>query len=86
MNDIRVNSIADVDLSGLEMPQVAIYREPMGYPGECVARVCDNASPTNVVICRDNVQELMTDIRANTNMMFVARFEEDHPTVVGLFC
>lgn len=85
MNDIRVNSIADIDLSGLEVPQITVYREPADYPTECVARVYDNASPTNVVICRDNVQELMNDIRANTNMMFVPRAKEDHPTIVGVF-
>ena len=39
MKDKIVESIGQVDLSGLVCPAVAVYKSPKDYPGKCVGRV-----------------------------------------------
>lgn len=59
---IEVDSFQHVDLSDLQCPIVAIYFHPEDYPEAAVARVFDLDKPTNIVMVRDQVEELRNDI------------------------
>lgn len=80
-----VDSLSQVDMSGLKFPQVAVYFHPDDFPEDCVARVFDNGQPTNVIMLRGSVWELEYDIRTNTNLAFFKRGAEDVPELVGVW-
>lgn len=83
--DKKVDSIKEVDLSGLEMPMIVVYDHPTDYPDNYVARVFEVGNPTNAVIVKDDVDEIQQDIRENTDMMFFPRESEDKPCIVGVW-
>jgi hypothetical protein len=83
--DCEVQSIREVDMSGLHMPAVAIYEHPDDDPEMCVARVFNLDRPTNVIIRKRTVRELMYDIQTNTTMYFMHRGADDVPCLVGVF-
>lgn len=83
--DIRINSITQVDMGKLTMPQIAVYRNPEGFPEECVARVFDTGKPTNVIMVKREIEEISKDIIENTKMVFVPRGAEDVLSLVGVW-
>ena len=85
MNDIRVSSIKEVDLSDLKFPQVAVFSKPDDYPDKEVARVFDDGEPTNTVILSDDLEALKKDIFDNTNFLFFSRGQDDVPALIGVF-
>lgn len=65
------------------MPIIAVYRHPLDFPEECVARIYDLDKATDTIMVKQTVQEIMEDVRKHTNMMFVPRSKEDASSVVG---
>lgn len=85
MTDKVMKSIKEVDLTGLKIPVVAVHISPGDYPGKNVARVFDITVPTNVVVIKETIGELMEDIRSNTNLTFMPRGAEDEESLVGVW-
>lgn len=85
MRNGQVNSISEVDFSGLGMPCIAVYNSPEDFPGRSVARVFDLDKPTDTVIVRDNPIEIAADIRRYTGMAFIPRMQEDVPSLIGVW-
>lgn len=54
MKNREVNSIKEVDLSGMKMPIISVYEHPEDFPEKCVARIFEADQPTNVVIVKKN--------------------------------
>lgn len=85
MSEKRVESIKEVDFSGLKVPFVAVYRSPEDFPGMYVARVYDLDKPTNTVMVKTELEDIVEDIQGNTRMVFVPRGKEDVPALVGVW-
>ena len=85
MHNVEVKSIRDVDLSVLQLPQVAVYNKPDDYPDKAVARVFDNGKPTNIIMLADDPNDLRWDIRKHTNLDWFPRGKEDVPALVGVY-
>ena len=85
MHNVEVKSIRDVDLSVLQLPQVAVYNKPDDYPDKAVARVFDNGKPTNIIMLADDPNDLRWDIRKYTNLVWFPRGKEDVPALVGVY-
>ena len=83
--EVKINSIREVDLSVLQLPQVAVFNKPTDYPDKAVARVFDNGQPTNIVMVADDPNDLRWDIRKYTNLVWFPRNKDDHETVVGVY-
>lgn len=85
MYDVKVKSIREVDLSVLQFPQVAVFKNPDDYPDKAVGRVFDNGKPTNVVLVADTVEEIRENIKDYTNLMPFKRGKEDVPALVCVY-
>ena len=85
MHNVEVKSIRDVDLSVLQLPQVAVYNKPDDYPDKAVARVFDNGKPTNIIMIADDPNDLRWDIRKYTNLAWFPRGKEDVPALIGVY-
>lgn len=85
MHNVVVKSIRGVDLSVLQLPQVAVYNKPDDYPDKEVARVFDNGKPTNIIMLADDPNDLRWDIRKHTNLVWFPRGKEDVPALVGVY-
>lgn len=85
MQNKTMESIKEVDLSGLRTPMIAVYQNPDGFPGCYVARVYDADKPTDTVIVKKTQVEIEKDIRRNTNMTFIPRGAEDVESLVGVW-
>lgn len=57
-----VRSMAEVDLTAIGIPSIAIYRYPKDFTKKYVARVYAGSSPTNIIMLADSVEELRQDI------------------------
>lgn len=83
--DKKVNSIKEVDLSGLEFPVVAVYKNPLDYPDKVVARIFEMNKPTDTVIVKERLEEIQKDIKENTGLIFVERGADDVKSLVGVW-
>jgi hypothetical protein len=81
--DKRVETFAQVDFSGIHAPSIAIYKHPKGYPNDYIARLYNGKIPTDTVMISQSLEEIMTDIEENTDMIFFERSGEDDPCVMG---
>lgn len=81
----KVNSITEVDLSSLRLPVAAVYEKPLDFPNNYVIRIFDVDKPTNVVMVKDTLEELMEDIAVHTNMTFLTRGPEDDEHLIGVW-
>lgn len=81
----KVESINSVDMSNLSFPNIAVFYNPKDFPKQFVARVFDGGKPTNVVMVKDTLEEIVKDIRKNTSFVFIPRDSMDHPSVVGIW-
>ena len=83
METKEVRSFAEVDISGLKLPVICVFRNPADYPGKCVARIFDGAKPTNTVITRDTVDEIRKDITSSfPDMLPFAKCKGDYKSIV----
>lgn len=86
IGDTEVESMKEVDLSGLKLPMIAIFQNPDDDPEMCVARVFDQDIPTDIIMRRGCVDDLKREIRiSNPDMVFLHRGAEDVPALVGVY-
>lgn len=85
MKEKRVESITQVDMSDLIMPQIAVYKHPEDFLEECVARIFDMGDSTDTIMVKKTVTEIAKDIGRNTNMIFMPRGADDVPSLVGVW-
>ena len=85
MQEKRVESIREVDFSGLNVPFIAVYSHPVDFPDKCVARVYELDKPTDTIILKDTVKEIEEDIKKHTSMIFLPTGPEDMPSLVGVW-
>lgn len=81
MQEKRVESIREVDFSGLNVPFIAVYSHPVDFPDKCVARVYELDKPTDTII----LKEIEEDIKKHTSMIFLPPGPEDMPSLVGVW-
>ena len=81
--DKVAESFAEVDLGGIAIPIITVYRQPRDYPDKYVARVFDLKAPTNLVVLRDDLKDLQEDIREHTDMVFCLPEKEDDGVIMG---
>ena len=72
MQEKRVESIREVDFSGLKVPFVAVYGHPDDFPDKYVARIYE-------------LEEITADIKEHTAMTFIPRGTADVPSLVGVW-
>lgn len=85
MQQKRVESIKEVDLSGLKVPFIAVYQNPKDFPGKCVARIYELDQPTDTLMIKDTLEEIAEDIQKHTGMIFIPRGAEDVLSLVGVW-
>lgn len=77
MQDKVAQTIAEIDLSELNIPVINIYGpNQIEYPGKYVARIFDLEKPTNTVVVKDSYEELQQDIMDNKPYQIMGRFIE----------
>lgn len=81
-SDITVNSLREVDFTGMKMPIITIYEKPLDYPSSYIARVFELEKPTNTLICKNSLEECRADIKAAGFKICVPRSENDVLSVV----
>ena len=84
MPDKAVTSFDDATLSGVRVPLITVYRSPLDYPGQYVARLWrilpGKAEPTPTVIIAETLEVLRGKIPVN--MTIFGRNENDDPAIV----
>lgn len=80
--DIIVNSLQEVDFTGMKMPIITIYEKPIDYPDGYIARVFELEKPTNTLILKSSIEECRTDIKAAGFKICVPRNKDDVLSVV----
>lgn len=81
----RINSIQEVDLSGIKVPMIPVYRQPEDFPDHAVARVFDLDQPTDTIMVRDTVEEIQLDLRKHSRLTFIPRSSGDVPALMGVW-
>ena len=75
MQEKRVESIREVDFSGLKVPFVAVY----------VARIYELDRATDTIMVKETLEEITADIKEHTAMTFIPRGTADVPSLVGVW-
>ena len=57
----RVESVKEIDFSGLKVPFIAVYQHPEDFPEKCVARIYELDKPTDTLMIKDTLEEIETD-------------------------
>lgn len=81
MQEKRVESIREVDFSGLKVPFVAVY----GHPDKYVARIYELDRATDTIMVKETLEEIEMDIKEHTAMTFIPRGTADVPSLVGVW-
>lgn len=78
-----INTFAQLDLSGVQMPIIVIYNSPKDYPGTYVARVWDMDKPTNIMMLKKKLSTIREDIKAYLpNVVRLPKAQNDDPCIV----
>lgn len=85
MQEKRVESISEVDFSGLKVQFVAVYAHPDDFPEKCVARIYELDKATDTIMIKATVDEIKDDIEKHTAMTFIPRGTADVPSLVGVW-
>ena len=80
-----VESVKEIDFSGLKVPFIAVYQHPEDFPEKCVARIYELDRPTDTLMVKGTLEEIEKDIRENTGMTFIPRGAEDVLSLVGVW-
>lgn len=80
--DVIVNSLGEVDFTGMKMPIITIYEKLIDYPDGYIARVFELEKATNTLICKNSLEECRADIKAAGFKICVPRSEDDVLSVV----
>lgn len=81
----RVESIREVDFSGLKVPFVAVYGHPDDFPDKYVARIYELDKATDTIMVKETLEEITADIKEHTAMTFIPRGTADVPSLVGVW-
>lgn len=73
MQEKRVESIREVDFSGLKVPFVAVYGHPDDFPDKYVARIYELDRATDTIMVKETLEEIEMDIKEHTAMTFIPR-------------
>ena len=81
---IFVDSLTQVDMSGIKMPMAVIYDSPKDFPELKLCRIWEGAGchPTNTAIYRNTIEKLREDIKAAGFSILIPRSEGDDPVIV----
>lgn len=81
---IFVDSLTQVDMSGIKMPMAVIYDSPKDFPELKLCRIWEGAGchPTNTAIYRNTIEKLREDIKAAGFSILIPRNEGDDPVIV----
>ena len=85
MQEKRVMSMKEVDLSELHMPAIAVYENPADFIGRFVTRIFDLNKPTDTIMVKDTWEEIYEDIHKNTHMVYLVRDPDNPPSLVGVW-
>lgn len=85
MQEKRVESIREVDFSGLKVPFVAVYGHPDDFPDKYVARIYELDRATDTIMVKETLEEIEMDIKEHTAMTFIPRGTADVPSLVGVW-
>lgn len=85
MQQKRVESVKEIDFSGLKILIIAVYQHPEDFPEKCVARIYELDKPTDTLMIKDTLEEIEMDIRKNTGMTFIPRGAEAALSLVGVW-
>lgn len=81
-----INSFKEIDLSGVSIPSIVIYKNPKDYPEECVARIWSLDRPTDIIMVRNTVEELMAEVRGEyLDAYFIPPCDADDEKIVGTY-
>ena len=82
----QINSFKEADLTGISLPSIVIYKNPKDYPEECVARIWSLDKPTNIIMLRNTVEELMAEAREEyPDAYFIPPCDADDEKIVGTY-
>lgn len=84
MHDIKMDSAEELMRMKLRDPSIAVYRDGK-YPDAYVARLFDSGKETNLIIVKNDFEEMKNDIQKHTDMIFYKRTEMSHPDLVGFW-
>lgn len=85
MGRIVVSSLDDVDLSGIKIPMVVVYKHPSDAPDWYVGRIWEGAvpAPTNVEIRAKTLQKCRAAIkRGKRTYAILPRAADDDPVIM----
>lgn len=68
-----MESIREVDFSGLKVPFVAVYGHPDDFQDKYVARIYELDRATDTIMVKETLEEIETDIKEHTAMTFIPR-------------
>lgn len=68
-----MESIREVDFSGLKVPFVAVYGHPDDFPDKYVARIYELDKATDTIMVKETLEEITADIKEHTAMTFIPR-------------
>lgn len=79
-----VESLLQVDFSGIQIPMAVIYDNPQDHPGMYVCRIWEGVGchPTDTAIKKASLEELQEDIQAAGFTMRFPRAEDDDPVIL----
>ena len=81
-----VDSFKYVDVNDLKMPQITISYNTKDYGEKYVGRLFDVDKPTNVIVIKDTLEELVKDIQESFVVIDVfGRMPEDDPVIVCIY-
>lgn len=75
-----MESIREVDFSGLKVPFVAVYGHPDDFPDKYVARIYELDKATDTIMVKETLEEITADIKEHTAMTFIPRGTADVPS------
>lgn len=61
---VIVRDLSQVDLTGIEVLLIAVFRKPEDFPEECIARLFDGEKAMGTAIMRKTIEELRGEIHA----------------------
>lgn len=69
-----MESIREVDFSGLKVPFVAVYGHPDDFPDKYVARIYELDKATDTIMVKETLEEITADIKEHTAMDWLEQF------------
>lgn len=82
--ELTVESLTQVDFSGIQIPMAVIYENPKDCPEKYVCRIWEGKEchPTNTAVKKNTLEEIREDIKAAGFTMRFPRVEDDDPVIL----